>query len=102
MIEFVSLPSGSYGIAVSESPEYVFWVDETAGTISRVDGNQNGQTDILTGRSGPIDIYVDQINDKIYWTERSAGKISRADFDGSNIEVLFSGLTDPVGLTVSH
>lgn len=91
--------SSVVGIDVDETNGVIYYT--TGTTISKVNTDGTGQSDVLTGRSSPKGIAVDPANSLIYWAEGT--KIQRCTYAGGSVTDLVTGLTSAkdVALDVS-
>jgi hypothetical protein len=92
-----------YGVAVYGA--YVYWLDESAGSIWRA--AKNGTTPagaIVANQKSPYDLAVDATG--IYWIARGTppnyldGRVMRAELDGSGVTPLDQGLPYPVAIAI--
>jgi PKD repeat protein len=79
---------------------YLYWTDEDAGTISRMNVDGTGVTILVAGQAGAESVAVSSAAGKIYWT--AGNSLLRAELDGSGIETLYTGLNLPEGVTVGR
>ena len=101
-----SLPGISYGapevhIIDPDSPP-IYWTDEWASKIQRVNLDGTRVEDLVTGLKSPSGIALDVVEGKMYWTDRSTSKIQRANFDGTHVEDLVPTglLSTPSGIAL--
>jgi hypothetical protein len=87
---FIAVPDGPSGVsALAVNARYIYWTDETAGTIgqARLNGTQVNQR-FITGASWPqVGLAID--SRYIYWTNFTAGTIGRARLNGTDVNEQF-------------
>jgi hypothetical protein len=96
--------SPSYGIALDAT--YVYWSNESQGTIARVSKTGGGFGSVgsvlATGQSGPLGIAVNSGN--IYWTNNTGGTVMSAAVPTGSGTVtaatVASGQSGPAGIAV--
>jgi virginiamycin B lyase len=92
---FIAVPDGPSGVsALAVNARYIYWTDETAGTIgrARLDGTQVNQQ-FITGAAFPqTGLAID--SRYIYWVNNTAGTIGRARLDGTEVNQQFITVPD--------
>jgi virginiamycin B lyase len=97
---FIAVPDGPSGVSgLAVNSRYIYWSDETAGTIGRanLDGTDVNQQ-FITGASFPEGgLTVD--SRYIYWVSHNSSMIGRANLDGTDVNQSFIAIapsTDPI------
>ena len=87
---FIAVPNGPSGVsALAVNARYIYWTDETAGTIgrARLNGTQVNQR-FITGAAFPqTGLAVD--SRYIYWINETTGTIGRARLNGTDVNQKF-------------
>jgi Low-density lipoprotein receptor repeat class B len=83
----------------SQALAYVYWANNSTGTIGRanLDGSGVNQS-FIAGAGGPIAVAVDGAH--IYWVNNRSNTIGRANLDGSGVNQSFITASLPIGLAV--
>ncbi len=91
-------------LALHAAAGHLYWTDQTAGLIQRLDLEQGEVKTILTGLSQPYYLGLDIHGGMLYWTEFKNSIIRRAHWDGTESQTVVRGLqrardiaVDPIG-----
>jgi sugar lactone lactonase YvrE len=91
-------------LALHAAAGHLYWTDQTAGVIARLDLEEGKVETILSGLSNPYYLTLDIRAGVIYWTEFKNSLIRRAHWDGTDQQVVVRGLqrardiaVDPTG-----
>jgi hypothetical protein len=87
---FIAVPNGPSGVsALAVNSRYIYWTDETAGTIGRalLNGTHVNQRFITGASFDMVGLAVD--SRFIYWTNDGTGRIGRARLNGSDVNERF-------------
>ena len=87
---FIAVPNGPSGVsALAANARYIYWTDETAGTIgrARLNGTDVNQK-FITGAAFPqTGLAID--SRYIYWINETGGTIGRARLNGTDVNQKF-------------
>jgi hypothetical protein len=89
-------------LAPVASANFVYWANETPGSIGRAKINGTGANDkFITGLDQPRAVAVD--SKFIYWIEGGTNRIGRANLDGTGVNLSFitTGVSGSLGLAVT-
>jgi sugar lactone lactonase YvrE len=79
-------------LALHASAGHLYWTDQTAGLIQRLDLDDGEIETILTALSQPYYLAIDIGAGMLYWTEFKNSIIRRARWDGTESEIVVRGL----------
>ncbi len=79
-------------LALHAAAGYLYWTDQTAGLIQRLDLEMGEVETVLTGLSGPYYLALDIRGGLLYWTEFKNSVIHRARRDGTESQIIVRGL----------
>jgi len=94
-------------LALHAAGGHLYWTDQTAGLIQRLDLEHGEIETVLTNLSQPYYLALDVREGMIYWTEFKNSVIRRARWDGTESQIVVRGLqrardiaVDPVARTL--
>ncbi|RPJ38896.1 MAG: hypothetical protein EHM35_03505 [Planctomycetaceae bacterium] len=79
-------------LALHASAGHLYWTDQTAGLIQRLDLERGEVETVLTGLSQPYYLALDIHGGMLYWTEFKSSIIRRARPDGTESQIVVRGL----------
>ncbi len=79
-------------LALHAAAGHLYWTDQSAGVIQRLDLEQGGVETILTDLSDPYYLALDVRGGRIYWTEFRNSIINCARWDGTDRQIVVRGL----------
>jgi virginiamycin B lyase len=88
--KFMAVPNGPQGVSgLAVNSRYIYWTDETAGTIGRANLNGTGVNQrFITGAHFPeTGLTVD--SRYLYWANNGSGTIGRANLNGTGVNQRF-------------
>ncbi len=71
---------------------YMYWSDNTQGTIKRANLDGTNVTTLISGLNRPFSLAIDHANGKIYWGREAPPTIRWANLDGTGVEDLQTSL----------
>ena len=91
---FATSASAPLDIALDTKERTLYWTT-SQGNIQRINIDDSGVQNLITGLDSPKDIAVDMVGGKLYWTE-AGDRIRCADRNGANIQT-FATSADTLG-----
>ena len=92
--------SYGYALLIDTVNDKIYYDEQNAGKIFRVNLDGSGQVEIDADGSRCYGMAIDYSENKIYWSLRESGKIVRANLDGTNPEPVATGLSSPRGIAL--
>jgi len=80
----------------TSSPNKLYWLDKTQGTLNRSDTDGSDSEVLLYGLQSPFSLALDISNEMIYFTEPDAHRISRCKFNGGEHQVIYNKQRDGI------
>lgn len=80
------LATNTLAVGIATDKDYVYWADQAAGTIMRLDMTDGRKLRLVSGLRSPS--YLTVSDDYVYFTDTNEGTINRISKTGSSVTVL--------------